>query len=300
MGNGAVELRTDESAGPASGAPASNRAALRVFTALAVMFCSGVVAQVFLAGLGLLVDASYLAWHSTFVHLLEGLLLLMVVVGLLARAGGRALALTVGLYVLIAAQYAFIHGLEGPFRALHAVNALALFVVGWQVAKAAAHRGWSIVDGEGHHRSARLDALLGSAVLLVAVASIAVAGTMSSGADPVAESSGTLGSITNSAVGSRAAGSQEARRSEPAGAGAVANALGEQVYAENCSGCHGGRGQGRVGPALAGNDALADREFVVERVSEGGGIMPPFAGSLSAAQIAAVVDHVRASWGNGF
>ena len=40
-------------------------------TALAALVCSAVVTQVFLAGLGLLVDPSYLAWHSSFVHLIE-------------------------------------------------------------------------------------------------------------------------------------------------------------------------------------------------------------------------------------
>lgn len=247
-----------------------------MFSGLAVLFCAGVVAQVFLAGLGLLVDPGYLAWHSTFVHLLEGLLVLLVGVGLAARAGARVLALTVGLYVLIAAQYAFIHALSGPFRALHAVNAFALFVVSWQIAKDAAHRGWSVASAGKPRGATGLDALLGAAVLLVAVASIAVPGTMNSDANAVLEVDRLTSVSTSSATD------------------------GAQVYTENCSGCHGERGGGRVGPALAGNSELADREFVVERISHGGGIMPPFEHSLSAAQIAAVADHVRASWGNGF
>src|SRR5690606_30568254 len=105
---------------------------------------AGVVAQEFLAGLGLLVDPGHLSWHATFVHLLEGLLLVMLVLGFSARIGWGPLALTVGLFVLIASQYALIHGLTGPFRALHAVNSFALFVLAWQIAKGAATRGCGV------------------------------------------------------------------------------------------------------------------------------------------------------------
>lgn len=253
------------------------RPALLAFSGLAVLFCAGVIAQVFLAGLGLLVDPAYLSWHSMFVHLLEGLLLIMLVLGVIARAGWRPLALTVGLYALIAAQYAFIHGLTGPFRALHAVNAFALFVVSWQIAKQAAARGWFATLPNGANALARVNTVLATAVLLVAVASVALAGSLNDG----------RGS-TNAAAASAELPS------------AAMAAEGERVYAQNCAACHGDTGQGRVGPALAGNDDLANRSSVIERVTDGSGIMPPFESSLSPAQIEAVVLHVRSSWGNDF
>lgn len=264
------------------------RAALLTLSGLAVLFCAGVVAQVFLAGLGLLVDPSYLAWHATFVHLLEGVLLLMLVVGVVSRAGVVALASTVGLFVLIGAQYALIHGLSGPFRALHAVNAFALFALAWLIAKVAARRGWSPASQVPAARNARVDAILATAVVLVALASVGIAGALSG------ERADVIGGDLSADNGALSAEGPAAVSPEPD------SAMGSEVYARHCSGCHGANGEGRVGPRLVGNRALADRSFVVRRVTEGEGIMPPFERSLSAEQIGAVADHVRSSWGNDY
>lgn len=96
--------------------------------------------------------------------------------------------------------------------------------------------------------------------------------------------------------------------------------LGAQVYrSAGCSGCHGAAGEGGVGPALADDaveqtfpDAAAHIEWVKsgsigtaqapqpygdpgraggQRMSKGG--MPPFANSLSEAEIEAVVQYER-------
>ncbi len=87
---------------------------------------------------------------------------------------------------------------------------------------------------------------------------------------------------------------------------------GARVFAQNCSGCHGVAGKGQPGyfPPLAGNgDILKDRMFPVLVVLHGisgpidvsgqkfDGAMPAF-DHLSDADIAAVVNHVRSSWGN--
>ena len=95
--------------------------------------------------------------------------------------------------------------------------------------------------------------------------------------------------------------------------------LGAEVYrSAGCSGCHGAAGEGGVGPALAGKDATltfpneADQISWVKTGSQpftgqkygdpnraGGqhgpakGIMPAFGGSLSPAQIEAVVKYER-------
>jgi mono/diheme cytochrome c family protein len=88
---------------------------------------------------------------------------------------------------------------------------------------------------------------------------------------------------------------------------------GRKLYAAQCASCHGERGEGQPGryPALAGNRAvtLASPNNLVKVVLHGGFApataahprpygMPPFAQSLSDAEIAAVATHVRQSWGN--
>ena len=87
---------------------------------------------------------------------------------------------------------------------------------------------------------------------------------------------------------------------------------GAKIFAEQCSACHQPNGQGVAGnfPPLAGNhDLFLSRTFPAmvalfglagEIEVEGktlSSVMPPF-GHLSDAEIAAVVNHVRSTWGN--
>ncbi len=89
--------------------------------------------------------------------------------------------------------------------------------------------------------------------------------------------------------------------------------LGEQVYAQNCQSCHGQTGAGVPGtfPPLAGDPVVsaASAETQINVVLHGlsgkaiagakySAQMPAFASQLSDAQIAAVIDHERTSWGN--
>jgi cytochrome c oxidase cbb3-type subunit 2 len=86
--------------------------------------------------------------------------------------------------------------------------------------------------------------------------------------------------------------------------------LGPQVYAQNCAACHGAGVPGAF-PSLAGdpvvNGSAADVHILI--VLKGlagkaiGGVhfasqMPAFGAQLTDAQIAAVIDHERTSWGN--
>jgi alcohol dehydrogenase (cytochrome c) len=76
-------------------------------------------------------------------------------------------------------------------------------------------------------------------------------------------------------------------------------AAGEQIFNDNCSGCHGLSGQGaNGGPTLVGADNL---EAVVAQVTNGGGGMPPFGGTLSQQQIDDVSAYVtqRIAGGGG-
>ena len=91
------------------------------------------------------------------------------------------------------------------------------------------------------------------------------------------------------------------------------SALGAQVYSQSCASCHGESGTGTPGvfpplvddPIVTGKDADAHIKIVLHGLSGkviGGtkyaGQMPAFGSQLSDAQIAAVIDHERTSWGN--
>jgi mono/diheme cytochrome c family protein len=73
---------------------------------------------------------------------------------------------------------------------------------------------------------------------------------------------------------------------------------GAYLYKESCAACHmidgsGAEGAGRY-PNLAGNAVVeASADYVVLRILRGQGAMPPFAGSLTDAQVSAIVNHVR-------
>src|SRR4051794_20827865 len=70
---------------------------------------------------------------------------------------------------------------------------------------------------------------------------------------------------------------------------------GRQVFMQSrCFACHGELGEGRVGPALAGDCILA---FVAARILIGKGQMPAFGDQLSDADIASVAQYIRNSWG---
>jgi mono/diheme cytochrome c family protein len=88
---------------------------------------------------------------------------------------------------------------------------------------------------------------------------------------------------------------------------------GAKVYRDRCAQCHGDKGEGVAGayPALAGNRAvnLPSNANLVQVVLGGGFApatggnpkpfgMPPYATILSDEDVAAVISHIRMSWGN--
>lgn len=76
---------------------------------------------------------------------------------------------------------------------------------------------------------------------------------------------------------------------------------GATLFAQNCSACHQLTGKGIPGafPALAGDPfVMGPPEPVVMRVLNGKGGMPSFRADLTDPQIAAILSHVRSSWGN--
>ena len=84
-----------------------------------------------------------------------------------------------------------------------------------------------------------------------------------------------------------------------AGGGTGGATDGKAIFAEaGCGGCHTLKAagtSGTVGPNL--DDAKPSKELVIDRVTNGKGVMPSFKDSYSADQIAAVADFVFASAG---
>jgi mono/diheme cytochrome c family protein len=94
---------------------------------------------------------------------------------------------------------------------------------------------------------------------------------------------------------------------------AATGADAELLYMANCSGCHGANGQGaiNIAPPLAKNPYVTgDPKKVIQAVLGGmagpikehgatwNGSMPPWKGTLSNTQLAAVITYIRGSWGN--
>ncbi len=89
--------------------------------------------------------------------------------------------------------------------------------------------------------------------------------------------------------------------------------IGPRVYAANCAACHGAAGAGVTGvfPSLVGDPVVlaADAKAHIVTVLRGlhlktikgtayEGQMPAYVNQLTDAEIAAVIDHERTSWGN--
>ena len=77
-------------------------------------------------------------------------------------------------------------------------------------------------------------------------------------------------------------------------------ALGAHIYDTTCVSCHGPIGEGVVGPPVGGGRTLEiypERRVMLDLVRDGRNGMPSFAGTLTAGEIGAVVDYVRADLG---
>ncbi len=77
-------------------------------------------------------------------------------------------------------------------------------------------------------------------------------------------------------------------------------AQGETLFRTACTACHGAAGQGAQGPALAGNQDLADAAYVARTLVHGFGYMPPFGARFDDEDLASIATYIRNSWGNEF
>jgi quinohemoprotein ethanol dehydrogenase len=89
-------------------------------------------------------------------------------------------------------------------------------------------------------------------------------------------------------------GGEEAKGGEEAAAGGAGDPeAGAEVFAENCSVCHGSTGHGgNGGPDLRTMPKAKTEPGAIEQVTNGGGGMPPFKGVLSGEEIENVAAYV--------
>lgn len=113
--------------------PAWQQCVRWLYLGTAVFVGVAIVGQVFFAGAAVLVNPAYWAAHRGLGNTIEFLALALVLVGLGTRLSWRVQGLGGLLYVLMLLQYVFLYLMPGiglpMLRALHAVNALALFGV---------------------------------------------------------------------------------------------------------------------------------------------------------------------------
>ncbi len=97
-----------------------------------------------------------------------------------------------------------------------------------------------------------------------------------------------------------AASPQKAGAVEEANAAVPADLMaeGETLYLKNCRMCHGTRGTS--GKRLAGNENLADADYVAGSILVGPGYMTGFAEHLSDEEIALITTYDRNAWGHGY
>lgn len=104
-----------------------------LYLGAAVLIGASLVGQVFFAGAAVLVNPAYWAAHRGMGNTIEFLALALVLVGLGTRLPWRVQGLGGLLYGLMLLQYVFLYLMPQVglplLRALHAVNALALFGV---------------------------------------------------------------------------------------------------------------------------------------------------------------------------
>lgn len=101
------------------------------YVLVAVCFVCAIALQVFFAGAGVLVHPRYIGVHTTFGHSMQFFPLGLILLSLAGRLPWRLLGLTALTFVLFVLQYIFLWVIPAfgipVLRALHAVNALALF-----------------------------------------------------------------------------------------------------------------------------------------------------------------------------
>jgi hypothetical protein len=117
--------------------PAYVRWARIGYTTLAWGLLAGVVAEVFLAGLGVFVAPGNYAWHAAFAGFVLLLSLLLLIDAFVTRWHGLLRWLPLAMFGLIVVQGATAAAAGSLLAALHPVNALLVFWLALEVARRA-------------------------------------------------------------------------------------------------------------------------------------------------------------------
>jgi len=125
----------------------------------------------------------------------------------------------------------------------------------------------------------------------------AISGVVTSGQGSMSGFSGRLSAADINSVAQYvlSVGASSGVTTTTAAAGSALS--GANLYMQNCSGCHGLHGEGGPGGAVAGTSL--SRSQTISVITGGTGGMPGFASQLSAAEIAAIADHVLGTAGSG-
>ena len=103
------------------------------------VFAVCILAQAYIAGMAVFVDPANWAFHASFVHLFEPLLVVLLALAFLGRLSRSLKLAPVGLFLLLGVQYATAHQFGSMVAAIHPANAAVIFAV----ALAATRRAWS-------------------------------------------------------------------------------------------------------------------------------------------------------------
>ena len=115
------------------------RLARQAHLVLSFLFVGGVVVQVFLAGLGVFDSPSMFLTHASWGYLLEIIPLILLVLAVVGRLGGRQILYAAALFGMFILQSVFV-SLRGDLpmiAALHPVNGFAILFVGILTAREA-------------------------------------------------------------------------------------------------------------------------------------------------------------------
>lgn len=110
-------------------------------------------------------------------------------------------------------------------------------------------------------------------------------------AEPPAAAPGASGTASPSAS---PAGSPGASPSATAPAQTVDDATAMPIYKSNCLACHGDQLQGQIGPSLKTVGSAMTAEQIQAQITNGGGGMPAFKGTLTDDQIQTLTSWLAA------
>lgn len=115
------------------------RAARTAFGWIAWLFVVCVVVQFFLAGLGVFAGAENFATHRDFGYTFGWLLVLLLITGIVGRAGRVAIGATLGLMILFTMQSVLVavRSSAPVIAAVHPLNGVAIFTIALWLARRA-------------------------------------------------------------------------------------------------------------------------------------------------------------------